>query len=145
MTKSEIILGIMNLYDENTRLKNENERLKEDVSVYQQIDISADEQPNKNIKTHTDVVLIREGKKAILDNVIYSWKLPYCEYKSETDTYHVTSYNGWLREALDLEKIPRELSLEEFELIFYRDLQKMYEEKKEKAIAERKEKQNDES
>ena len=143
MNKSELILEIINLYDENTRLKNENERLKEDISVYKNIDISADEQPNKNIKTHTDVVLIREGKKAILDNVIYSWKLPYCEYKSETDTYNVTSYKGWLREALNIEKIPRELSLEEFELIFYQDLQKMYEEKKEKAIAERKEKQND--
>lgn len=133
----------MNLYDENTRLKNENERLKEDISVYQQIDIGAEERPKNNIKTLTDIVLIREGKKAILNNVIYSWKLPYCEYDSENDTYKVTSYKGWLREALNLEKIPRELSLEEFESVFYQDLQKMYAEKKEKAIAERKERQND--
>ena len=133
----------MNLYDENTRLKNENERLKEDISVYQQIDIGAEERPKNNIKTLTDIVLIREGKKAILNNVIYSWKLPYCEYDSENDTYKVTSYKGWLREALNLEKIPRELSLEEFENVFNQDLQKMYAEKKEKAIAERKERQND--
>ena len=143
MNKSEIILGIIDVYDENVRLKNENERLKEDISVYQQIDIGAEEMPKQNIKTLTDIVLIREGKKAILNNVIYSWKLPYCEYDSENDTYKVTSYKGWLREALDLEKIPRELSLEEFESVFYQDLQKMYAEKKEKAIAERKEKQND--
>ena len=31
MTKTEIILGIMNFYDENTRLKNENETFKEDL------------------------------------------------------------------------------------------------------------------
>ena len=143
MNKSEIILGIIDVYDENVRLKNENEKLKEDISVYQQIDIGAEERPKQNIKTLTDIVLIREGKKAILNNVIYSWKLPYCEYDSENDTYKVTSYKGWLREALNLEKIPRELSLEEFESVFYQDLQKMYAEKKEKAIAERKEKQND--
>ena len=38
MNKSEIILGIMNLYDENTRLKNENERLKDLLKSFADVD-----------------------------------------------------------------------------------------------------------
>lgn len=123
--RQELVNDILDIYDYVDHLEKEVERLKP-YSI-------KEEKENSETLNHIDYLMISIGKQKILDRCLYSWIEVKAKYDEENDTYNVTSYNDWLNEKLIRDKIPDNISLDEFRVYFRKELQEMYE--KEKSIA----------
>lgn len=131
MTKQEMIIELMNLYDEIDVLKNENERL---AAIVSNVSKGNEERVLKPI----DYLMIEQGKKQIFKNAIYSWEQIETYYDEKTDTYSVDNYAEWLSKKIKKGCIPDEISLDEFRNYFRKELIQLYEEEKTKALNEAK-------
>lgn len=123
--RQELVNDILDIYDYVDHLEKEVERLKP-YSI-------KEEKENSETLNHIDYLMISIGKQKILDRCLYSWREVKAKYDEENDTYNVTSYNDWLNEKLGRDKIPDNISFDEFRVYFRKELQEMYE--KEKSIA----------
>lgn len=133
MNKNEMIIEVINLYDENERLKNEIDR----VTYYESATNS--EQTEKNHISYIDHLMIEQGKKEVLKKVLYyTWKCVNVSYDEENDIYKVTSYKEWLEEKMNRNNLPDKMSLDDFRTYFRKELQEMYEKEKEEAIRNKK-------
>lgn len=142
MKKADIILGIMETFDENERLRHENERLLSEKSL---TNIQPKgEQVTGEVKTFIDEIVIQYGKKALFDEVIYSYSNHVrCEYDEDTETFKVTPFTEWQRNAIETSKIPMQMSYNDFIEYFDKELKDRYEEDKKKSIDRCKEKMDD--
>lgn len=133
MNKQETIIEIMNLYDENERLKNEIEIMKH----YQNASNSG-QCNNEKCINNIDYLMIEAGKKQILDKVLSYWKEVTVNYDEDNDIYKCQSYSSWLDKVIQKSRIPDEMSLDEFRVYFRKELQEIYEKEKTKALNEAK-------
>lgn len=128
--RQELVNDILDIYDYVDHLEKEVERLKP-YSI-------KEEKENSETLNHIDYLMISIGKQKILDRCLYNWREVKAKYDEENDTYNVTSYNNWLNEKLRRDKIPDNISLDEFRVYFRKELQEMYEKEKTKALNEAK-------
>lgn len=135
MNKKEMINNVIDLYDEIELLEKENESLSR--YVMNQNDKCCDNTCEKPLK-FIDNIMIKIGKNMLLEKVLYSWRTVNCKYDEETDTYKVTTYANWLKEKINRDSIPDEISLHEFRSYFGEELQAMYENEKTEALNEAK-------
>lgn len=124
--RQELVSDILDLYDYVDHLEKEVERLKP-YSI-------KEEKENSETLNHIDYLMISIGKQKILDRCLYSWREVKAKYDEENDTYNVTSYNDWLNEKLGRDKIPDNISFDEFRVYFRKELQEMYEKEKTEAL-----------
>lgn len=130
MNKSELVVEIMNLCDENERLKNELQIMKNDSLLNQKV---IEKQPSRMI-----LELIKVGENKMLRDCLYSWKEVSVTYDDENDIYKATSFEKWLNKKLQKDNIPRTISRTEFEEYFSGQLHEMYEKEKDAALREAK-------
>ena len=130
MNKNELVVEIMNLCDENERLKNELQIMKNDSRLNQKV---IEKQPSRMI-----LELIKVGENKMLRDCLYSWKEVQVTYDDENDIYKATSFGKWLNKKLQKDNIPRTISQTEFEEYFNDQLHEMYEKEKDAALREAK-------
>lgn len=130
MNKSELVVEIMNLCDENERLKNELQIMKNDSLLNQKV---IEKQPSRMI-----LELIKIGENKMLRDCLYSWKKVSVTYDDENDIYKASSFEEWLSNKIVKSNIPKSVSLAEFEEYFNDQLREMYEKEKDAALREAK-------
>ncbi|MFQ9922067.1 MAG: hypothetical protein ACLRVU_01065 [Beduini sp.] len=123
MNKNELVVEIMNLCDENERLKNELQIIKNDYLLNQKV---IEKQPSRMIYE-----IIKFGESRMLTECIYI-------YRKENYEIVDMSYEDWLDENLCRNNIPKSISRAEFEEYFNDQLHEMYEKEKDAAIREAK-------
>lgn len=137
MNKNEMIIEVINLYDENERLKNE-------INILIGENDSISEPKGKNDISYMDKLMIEQGKEEVLKKVLcYTWRCVNASYDEETNTYKVTSYKEWLKEKMNRNNLPDKMSLDDFRTYFRKELQEMYEKEKEEAIRNKKAKREE--
>ena len=132
MNKQEMIIGLINLYDENERLKAEIEVLKH----YQNASNSEQCEYNESISLF-DRNMIEYGKKQLLEDCLYSWGQVSCDYDEESKSYNITSYERWINKKVS--RTPDFMSKDKFKKYFEFELREMYEKEKQEAIEKAKE------
>lgn len=133
MEKNMIILEIINLYDENERLRHSVEWLSRTNGLSCD---SEPEHPNKWVDI--DKEMIKKGKAKVLENAISYWRPVKCTYDEEKDIYNVASFDNWLKEVLRKDYIPNFMSYKQFIEYFHEDLMSLYNKEKTKALNEAK-------
>lgn len=125
--RQELVNDILDLYDYVDHLEKEVERLKP-YAMKQNVEKDGE------TLSHIDYEMIDLGKQRTLNNSLYSWREVSASYDEENDTYKVTSYKDWLKQKINLNEIPDNISLDEFRVYFRNELLAMYEKEKEKAL-----------
>lgn len=130
MNKNELVVEIMNLCDENERLKNELQIMKNDSRLNQKV---IEKQPSRMI-----LELIKVGENEMLRDCLYLTKEVRVTYDNENDIYKASSFEEWLSNKIVKSNIPKSISQEEFEEYFSDQLHEMYEKEKDAALREAK-------
>lgn len=134
MEKQEMIIEIINLYDEITQLNTTIDKLRSSAFKPQPKEESS--------INYIDKIMIEEGKKTILKECIYDWGCCNVTYNEDADIYTVDSYEKWLEKKLRNNYIPKNISYNDFKGYFEKELWAMYENEKIKAVnAAKKEKE----
>lgn len=136
MNKKEMIIEIMNLYDEIERLNNQvNDLRSENIRMKLK---KKDEAINS-----TDYKMIAIAKELLLEKCLYSWDKVSVVYDEENDTFTAEKYERWLEKKLRKDEIPENLSVHEFKTDLDDELHEMYEREKEEAIRNKKAKREE--
>lgn len=134
MNKVEMITSIIDLHDENEKLKNDVEKYKDKLEVNNTVD-----------RVETNEVLkdkIYEiGKELLFDKVIYSWSQVSGALDDNGEVYRVTEYKNWLKNKINFDKMPASLSYDDFIKVFEKELKEQYEEEKKEKIEDLKNEQ----
>lgn len=134
MNKVEMITSIINLHDENEKLKNDVEKYKDKLEVNNTVD-----------RVETNEVLkdkIYEiGKELLFDKVVYSWSQVSGSLDDNGEVYRVTEYKKWLKNKINLDNMPKTLSYDDFIKVFEKELKEKYEEEKKEKIEDLKNEQ----
>lgn len=139
MKKEEMMIEILYLYDENEALKRKNESLRRDFFSLNN---------EKKEETKFNVVeneALKIGKKKLLETIVYTWREVSCEYNKENNTYSITSLDKWMKESVAKDRLPDNVSYDEFVSYFCNELSQLYLEKKEKAIKKAKCEENEQT
>lgn len=112
MTKQEMIIELMNLFDENKYLKEKSERKVSDNVIDQSV--------------------LEYGKSKILEDCLYSWINVRCEYDEHSKMYYYTPFEKWTTGKIS--RVPDFMSKNEFLTYFAEELQAMYECEKQQAL-----------
>ena len=137
MKKNELVLEILNLYDEIDRLKFEKENKKvEYAEVVKEV--------NREL-TKSENYIIKLGKKKFYDDIVYTWKSPGV-YRDADDKIVATSFEDFCKNVINNDRLPMDMSIKEAIDLIKVELREYYDEKLEKAKEEllKKEKQEEE-
>lgn len=128
--RQELVNDILDLYDYVDVLEMENERLKNNVPKVQ---------TNERSLSQNDLLMIKEGKKKVFEDVVYRWNRVDCNYDEESDTYNFTSFTNWIDKKINRDRIPHSMSYQDFITYFKTELSEMYKKEKEESFKEAKE------
>lgn len=131
MNKKEMILEVMNMYEEIERLNNQVNDLRSE-NIRMKLKIQSEE------INSIDYKMIEVAKIHLLKECLYSWNTVYVIYDEEKDTYTAEKYGKWLESKLDKVEIPENFSLYEFKTVLEDELHEMYEREKEEEIRKKK-------
>lgn len=122
MNKKQLINEIMDLCDENERLKNKlNSYEKQNECVM--VDTEAVEtEKEKTIKE-----LEKQAKKLLLNNIIYDWHLPRVAVKEDSGEFNFLTYEQWVK-ALDLNNTINSSYKYLFEIFTYTEIKEFFKE-----------------
>lgn len=81
-----------------------------------------------------DYLVIKEGKKEVLENALLYWKNVKVSYDEDNNIYKCEYFYDWVKNVVKKEKIPNEISFDEFRVYFRKELQEIYEKEKTKAL-----------
>lgn len=120
MKRNEIIIEVMNLYDELNSLRTQNTLLREKVDELSNCD------PNGKT-SQIDKIMLNHGKAKLFNKCTYSWNQVRIEFDEELQTHKcVTNYHAWLREKISKDYVAEYMSYAEFVDYFAIELQDMY-------------------
>lgn len=129
MSRNEVIIEIMNLYDEVERLKTENREAK----TY----MNAEPIPYEVRDTRYEPVInviMSKGKEKLLDELLSYWKSVTVNYDEDNDIYKAQSYENWLEEKIKKDRIPLNCSYTQVIEYLESDLKAVYKKEKTKAL-----------
>ena len=136
MNKKEMILEVMNMYEEIERLNNQvNDLRSENIRMKLKI--------QSEVINSIDYKMIEVAKELLLKKCLYSGNEVHVDYDEEKDIYTATNYERWFREKLITYEIPENFSLQEFKTFLDDDLHEIYEREKEEAIRNKKAKREE--
>lgn len=130
MNKYDLITEIAMLCDERDAYKRELEDLQRGINAC----TAASEGEGFNA---TDLMCLKAGRKKIFSDCTYSWRTVSATRNDETGAIEVTTFEKFRKEAFN--RCPDSMSKREFFEYFDGEFRAMYEEQKDKAIAELKE------
>ena len=104
MNKKEMILEVMNMYEEIERLNNQvNDLRSENIRMKLKI--------QSEVINSIDYKMIEVAKELLLKKCLYSGNEVHVDYDEEKDIYTATNYERWFREKLITYEIPENFSL----------------------------------
>lgn len=124
--KTEMVVEVMNIYDENELLKN---RIKELEAMQNEPILAVETKEMSNVEKQ----IFYLGKKNLIDKCIRSWKECHAEY-DDNNEIKVTTYEKWLKDKIYNDEIPKNIAWQQFADYFEDDLKAIYDEEKKKAI-----------
>lgn len=132
ITRRDIVGDVLTLFDYVEELERENERLKDERNV----------QPKKVKEENTnyiDDIMLKKGRAQVLNYVLSNWYTVDCNFNEDTEKYDYTSYQKWLEKKISNERIPKDISFNDFTTYFKEELLDMYMKERKEALKEAKE------
>lgn len=132
VTRRDIVGDVLTLFDYVEELERENERLKDERNV----------QPKKVKEENTnyiDDIMLKKGRAQVLNYVLSNWYTVDCNFNEDTEKYDYTSYQKWLEKKISNERIPKDISFNDFTTYFKEELLDIYMEERKEALKEAKE------
>lgn len=132
VTRRDIVGDVLTLFDYVEELERENERLKDERNV----------QPKKVKEENTnyiDDIMLKKGRAQVLNYVLSNWYTVDCNFNEDTEKYDYTSYKKWLEKKISNERIPKDISFNDFTTYFKEELLDMYMKERKEALKEAKE------
>ena len=122
MDRRQLVNEVMDLYDENQRLRWENQRLNERLCLS-----GTEVAPTFELGV-IDKEVMRIGRKKVVDESLDYWKT-VSTVTDDNDNARPQSFHEWLRVVVRRDKLPRWASYDDFVSYFEEDLRAVYEEK----------------
>ncbi len=132
ITRRDIVGDVLTLFDYVEELERENERLKDERNV----------QPKKVKEENTnyiDDIMLKKGRAQVLDYVLSNWYTVDCNFNEDTEKYDYTPYQKWLEKKISNERMPKDISFNDFTTYFKDELLDMYMKERKEALKEAKE------
>ena len=132
ITRRDIVGDVLTLFDYVEELERENERLKDERNV----------QPKKVKEENTnyiDDIMLKKGRAQVLNYVLSNWYTVDCNFNEDTEKYDYTSYQTWLEKKISNERIPKDISFNDFTTYFKEELLDVYMKERKEALKEAKE------
>ena len=132
ITRRDIVGDVLTLFDYVEELERENERLKDERNV----------QPKKVKEENTnyiDDIMLKKGRAQVLNYVLSNWYTVDCNFNEDTEKYDYTSYQKWLEKKISNERIPKDISFNDFTTYFKEELLDVYMKERKEALKEAKE------
>lgn len=127
MKKNEMIVELMNVYDENESLKNRIAQIEESRKELTQSD--------GTILSDFEKGLIKIGEEKLFDKITQSYyKEVNVSRNDETGELEIRDYKSWVENFFYKNGVPTHLAVNEVKNFFETEFRKVYEEQKEKAI-----------
>ena len=131
ITRRDIVGDVLTLFDYVEELERENERLNREKNV----------QPRRNKKddkSYIDDVMLRKGREQVLNYVLSNWYTVDCNFNEDTEKYDYTPYKKWLEKKIIKERVPKDISFNDFTNYFKNELLDMYMKERKEALKEAK-------
>ena len=130
ITRRDIVGDVLTLFDYVEELERENERLKEERDV---------KPTKKDITNYIDDIMLRKGRGQVFNYVLSDWYTVDCRFNDDTEKYDYTPYQKWLEKKVSNERMPKDISFNDFTEYFKKELLEVYEKEKKEALREAKE------
>lgn len=125
MEKQEMIIAIIELYDEITQLNTAIDDLR--AKSFKPLQ-------KENALNPIDGLMIEEGKKVLLNRCLREWNCCEANYCKDADTVTVLSFEKWVERKIRVEKLPKSISYNDFAEYVKKELWLIYENEKIKAV-----------
>ena len=129
--RNEIIRKVLDAYDTIERLQFENTSLRSRLEMFE----NAVPEEIEHIG-YLDEEVLKVGRKKLFEDALGYWHSVRYNEDGETGDVSVQSFEQWRKDSIKREKVPSWMSLDAFYDYFDPELRAMYEEEREKAVAE---------
>ena len=132
VTRRDIVGDVLTLFDYVEELERENEHLKAERNV--QSKKAKEENTN-----YIDDIMLKKGRAQVLNYVLSDWYTVDCNFNEDTEKYDYTPYQKWLEKKISNERMPKDISFNDFTTYFKDELLDIYMEERKEALKEAKE------
>lgn len=132
LKKQDLIGDILDLYDYVETLERENESLKKERNAEPR-------RSKKESNNYIDDIMLKKGREQVLNYVTSNWYTVDCKFNEDTEKYDYTPYQKWLEKKLSRERMPKDISFNDFTNYFKNELLDMYMKERKEALKEAKE------
>lgn len=132
ITRRDIVGDVLTFFDYVEELERENERLKNERNA----------KPKKVKEENTnyiDDIMLKKGRAQVFDYVISNWYTVDCRFNEDTEKYDYTPYQKWLEKKVSRERMPKDISFNDFTNYFKDELLDIYMKERKEALKEAKE------
>lgn len=128
-SKYAVVEAVLKVYDENARLRIENERLKHlnaDIAT-----IAAPTECESDPYAYAKARIMEEGRKTLVDNALRYWRSVMVS-RNDDGSLSVEKFEKWRKDKVD--KVPDYMSREDFHKLMDAEIRAEYEKEKRKAM-----------
>ena len=130
-TRNELIRQILDTFDTVDNLRYDNRYLRERLQMYENSTPIEAEHVG-----FIDEQVLKYGRKGLMKEVLQYWHNVQYTIDEDTGAVSIESYEEWLEHATYKSKIPSWCSVDDFYEYFKPELEAIYEDEREKAVAE---------
>ena len=130
-SRNDLIRDILTAFDTIDQLRYDNRYLRERLQMYE--NTTTIEQEHVGF---LDEQVLKYGRRELLKEVLQYWKEVKYSIDEDTGTVSIESYEEWLGHATYKSKVPSWCSVDDFYEYFKPELEAVYEDEREKAVAE---------
>lgn len=131
-SRQDLISDILDLYDYIEALERENESLKKERNAEPRAS-------KKDDKSYIDDIMLRKGRTQVLNYVLSNWYTVDCNFNEDTEKYDYTPYKKWLEKKVSSERMPKDISFNDFTNYYKDELLELYMKERKEALKEAKE------
>lgn len=130
-SRNDLIRDILTAFDTIDQLRYDNRYLRERLQMFE--NTTTIEQERVGL---LDEQVLKYGRKGLVKEVLQYWHNVQYTTDEDTGTVSIESYEEWLEHATYKSKIPSWCSVDDFYEYFRPELEAIYEDEREKAVAE---------
>ena len=130
-SRNDLIRDILTAFDTIDQLRYDNRYLRERLQMFE--DATPIEQEHVGF---LDEQVLKYGRKMLVKEVLQYWQEVKYTTDEDTGTVSIESYEEWLGHATYKSKVPSWCSVDDFYEYFRPELEAVYEDEREKAVAE---------
>ena len=130
-SRNDLIRDILTAFDTIDQLRYDNRYLRERLQMYENTTVIEQEHVG-----FIDEQVLKYGRKELMKEVLQYWHSVQYTIDKDTGAVSIESYEEWLEHATYKSKIPSWCSADDFYEYFKPELEAIYEDEREKAVAE---------